>query len=222
MKILIIDDNYRLSDRTKEKLQKRYIVEQSFSGEEGLVLLSETPCDLVLLDLGLPGMPGLDVCTQIKKFWPETAILVITGEDSMLSKVTLLQAGADDYITKPYDSPELHARIQALLRRKQNSTYRPKICIDTLEINLDARTVTREGKDIILRRKEFDILEYLCLNQGRVLTREMIVHQAWPSSSDGGTGSVDVHVKQIRDRIDRPFSKKLIKTVYGLGYMIQQ
>ncbi|UTX51609.1 response regulator transcription factor [Candidatus Saccharibacteria bacterium TM7i] len=221
MKILVIDDNERLAKRTKDKLQKWYIVELAYSGEAGLQALTDAPFDLILLDLGLPGMTGEETCRQIKTFWPEIAILVTTGEDSTASKVNLLEIGADDYITKPYETAELHARIRALLRRKQAAGYREKIVIDSLELDPNTRTVTREGTPITLRRKEFNILEYLCMNPGRILTREMIVLQAWPANANNWTGSVDVHIKQIRDKIDKPFQKKLLKTAYGLGYMIE-
>lgn len=221
MKILIIDDNERLALRTKERLQKWYVVEIAHTGEDGLQALASSSFDLILLDLGLPGLTGNEVCIQIKKFWPETAVLVVSGEDSTASKVNLLTTGADDYITKPFEIQELHARIRALLRRKHSSVYREKIVIGSLEIDPNTRTVTRNGLPIELRRKEFNILEYLCLNPGRVLTREMIVHQAWPASSGSWTGSVDVHIKQIRDKVDKPFDDPLIKTVYGLGYMVE-
>ena len=222
MKLLIIDDNERLTKRTKERLQKFYIVEQAHSGEIGLQMLSASRFDLVILDLGLPGVTGEDVCAHIKQFWPETAVLIVTGKESTASKVHLLNSGADDYITKPFDSLELHARIKALLRRKQTSTYRKMIVVESLVLDPNTRAVTRDGVPIALRRKEYDILEYLCLNPDRVLTRDMIIHHAWSySSSEKGLGSVDVHIKQIRDKIDRPFTTKLIKTIYGLGYMLE-
>ena len=221
MKVLIIDDNERLAARTKDRLKKWYLIDLAFSGEDGLHALATASYDIVLLDLGLPGMSGAEVCNNIKKIWPEVAVLIVSGEDSLLSKVALLDSGADDYITKPFETPELHARIRALLRRKQNGAYREVITIDTLRINPNDRTVSREDQQIKLRRKEYDILEYLCANPGRVLTREMIVNQAWPASHNSWTGSIGVHIKQIRDKVDKPFKTKLIKTVYGLGYTIE-
>lgn len=220
MKILIIDDNQRLAQQTKERLGKFYSVEVAYSGEEGLELLSSHTFDLVLLDLGLPGVHGLDVCTHIKKLWPEVDIIVVSGEDRTASKVALLESGASDYVTKPFDITELRSRVAAALRRKGEAPYRNLIVVDNLHINPNTRTVTREGHSIPLRRLEYNILEYLCLNLGRVLTRELIVHHAWPLNADKWTGSVSVHIKQIRDKVDKPFSTQLIKTVYGLGYMI--
>lgn len=222
MKILIIDDNERLSKRIKERLQKWYIVDIAHTGEAGLQALSQSDFDLVLLDLGLPGMTGDQVCMQVKSYWPDTAVIIITGEDSIASKVNLLSIGADDYITKPYEFKELHARIQAILRRTKTTSYQEKIVVGELILDPNDRTVMRSGVHIALRRKEFNILEYLCLNPGRILTREMIVHQAWPvESSSNWTGSVDVHIKQIRDKVDKPFDTPMIKTVYGLGYLVE-
>lgn len=222
MKILIIDDNERLARRTKERLQKWYVIDTADSGETGLQMLSHSDYDLILLDLALPGINGDQVCMQIKSFWPDTAVLIVSGEDSTTSKVNLLGIGADDYITKPYEFRELHARIQAILRRSQATTYREKVVVGNLTLDPNDRTVMRNGIYITLRRKEFNILEYLCLNPGRILTREMIIHQAWPvESSVNWTSSVDVHIKQLRDKIDKPFDTPMIKTVYGLGYMIE-
>ncbi len=221
MNVLIIDDNKRLAQLMSERLRKWYVVDVAHSGERALALLSECYFDMVVLDLGLPGMNGLEVCSHIKKFWPETAVLVVTGEDSTRRKIELLDAGADDYITKPFETQELHARIRAQFRRKQNAPYRSYINVGPLTVYPETRTITLDGEVVKLRRKEYNILEYLCLNQGRVLTREMIVNNAWPVSSVSWTGSVSVHIKQIRDKIDQPPLPSLIKTVYGLGYMIE-
>lgn len=220
MKILIIDDNIRLAQRTKERLRRWYVIETAHSGEDGLQALRHSKFDLVILDLGLPGIHGSSVCAHIKQSWPETAILVVTGEDSLISKVSLLDTGADDYITKPFELSEIQARIRAIFRRKQSAPYRNTIKIDDLEIDPNTHTVIRGGKTINLRRKEYNILEYLCMNPGRILTKEMIVNQAWPTSSEKWTNSIGVHIKQIRDKIDRDSPNKLIKTVYGLGYMV--
>lgn len=221
MKILIIDDNKQLAQRTKEKLKRHYTIELAYSGEEGLRLLSEYTFDLVLLDLGLPDIHGLEVCAHIKRLWPEVDILVVSAESRTASKVNLLDTGATDYITKPFDTAELVSRIKAALRRKSEAPYRNLIVVGSLKINPNTRSVTREGQAITLRRLEYNILEYLCLNPGRVLTRDLIVNHAWPLHADKWTGSVSVHIKQIRDKIDKPFSAQLIKTVYGLGYMIE-
>lgn len=221
MKILIIEDNPRLAERIKNQLQKWYIVELAPSGAEGLQAISAHSFDLVLLDLGLPDMTGLEVCKHIRDISSDIPILVVTGVDTTISKVELLDTGADDYITKPFEPPELIARINALSRRRNRSNVQPLIIAGDLIINPSSRKVERDGKQINLRRKEFDILEYLAINKGRVMSRQMIINHAWSSTSSSWIGSVDVHIKQLRDKIDKPFSYPLIKTSYGVGYMIE-
>lgn len=221
MKILIIEDNPRLAERIKNQLQKWYIVELAPSGAEGLQAISAHSFDLVLLDLGLPDMTGLEVCKHIRDISSDIPILVVTGVDTTISKVELLDTGADDYITKPFEPPELIARINALSRRRNRSNVQPLIIAGDLIINPSSRKVERDGKQITLRRKEFDILEYLAINKGRVMSRQMIINHAWSSTSSSWIGSVDVHIKQLRDKIDKPFSYPLIKTSYGVGYMIE-
>lgn len=220
MKLLIIEDNPRLSARMKQQLQRWYIVEVAHSGDEGLRLASTDTFNLVLLDLGLPDTPGLEVCRQIRQLTQETPVLVVTGVDTTESRVELLNAGADDYITKPFDLSEMRARINALARRRQRSESIPLITVGDLVIDPARRTVTRSGVPISLRRKEFDILEYLASHAGRVLSRQMIINHAWPITSRGWIGSVDVHIKQLRDKVDKPFRYPLIKTSYGVGYMV--
>lgn len=221
MKILVIEDNPRLSDRIKRQLQKWYIVEVVHSGAEGIQFVSSDTFDLVLLDLGLPDMPGLEVCKHIRDISVDIPILVVTGVDTTLSRVELLDTGADDYITKPFDPPELIARINALARRRNRSPSSALITIGDLTIDQAARKVIRSGEEITLRRKEFDILEYLALNRGRVMSRQMIINHAWSSTSASWVGSVDVHIKQLRDKVDKPFSYPLIQTSYGVGYMVE-
>jgi len=221
MKVLVIEDNPRLADRIKTQLRKWYIVEIAQSGDKGLQLVATNTFDIVLLDLGLPDTPGIEICKQIRELTPELPILVVTGTDTVESKVDLLNSGADDYITKPFEINELHARINALARRRSRNEQSETISIGDLYIDLARRSVIREGITINLRRKEFDILEYLASHPGRVMSRQNIVNHAWVSTSSSWTGSVDVHIKQLRDKIDKPFTHPLIKTVYGLGYMFE-
>lgn len=220
MKLMVIEDNPRLSERIKHQLQKFHIVETAFTGDEALQLISSSSFDLVLLDLGLPDMPGVEVCKQLRSISADIPILVVTGVDSTLSRVELLDAGADDYVTKPFDPSELVARIRALARRRKRNSVQNFITVGDLVIDPLSRKVERANKSITLRRKEFDILEYLALNKGHVISRQMIINHAWPTNGATWTGSVDVHIKQLRDKIDRPFSYPLIKTRYGVGYMI--
>lgn len=220
MKILVIEDNPRLAERIKRQLQRWYIVELSHSGSDGLQQIAHNEFDLAVLDLGLPDMPGVEVCKQLRGLSSDIPILVVTGVDTSASRVELLNMGADDYITKPFDAPELLARINALSRRRARNPIQHTVTVGNLTLNPSDRSVTRAGRLILLRRKEFDILEYLARNKGRIMTRQMIINHAWPAASAGWVGSVDVHIKQLRDKIDKPFSYPLIKTIYGVGYMV--
>lgn len=220
MKLLVIEDNPRLSERLHNQLQKRYTVDAVRTGHEALQAILVSVPDCVILDLGLPDMPGLEVCRRIREISNDVPILVLTGVDETLSRVQLLEAGADDYVTKPFESAELKARIEALTRRRSRGSADNFLRVGDLTLDLARRSATRAGIIVTLRRKEFDILEYLARNAGRVMSRQMIINHAWPSTSTSWTGSVDVHIKQLRDKIDKPFSYPLIKTSYGVGYMI--
>lgn len=220
MKVLVIEDNPRLAGRIKQQLQKWYLVETALSGDEGLQHIATDSIDIVLLDLGLPDTSGLEVCKQIRLISNDVPILIVTGIDTAESRVELLDNGADDYITKPFNISELRSRINALARRRKRNTSNKTITIGDLIIDSFQRSVIRSGSQIKLRRKEFDILEYLASHPGRVMSRQMIVNHAWASTSTSWTGSVDVHIKQLRDKVDRPFSYPLIRTSYGVGYMI--
>lgn len=219
MKLLLIEDNPLLASRMKQQLRRWYLPEIALSGDAGLDMLATSEFDCVLLDLGLPDSPGKDICQRIRLMNAEIPVLVVTGNDTSESQVELLNAGADDYITKPFDLSEMHARINALLRRRARSSVCSSLTLGDLSINTGDRTVQRAGQVITLRKKEFDILEYLVSNAGRVLSRQMIINHAWSTTGKGWIGSVDVHIKQLRDKIDKPFSRPLIKTCYGVGYM---
>ncbi|MDB5180279.1 MAG: DNA-binding response regulator [Candidatus Saccharibacteria bacterium] len=221
MKVLVIEDNPRLAERIKNHLHKLYLVETAHTGDEAIAIAITHTVDIILLDLGLPDMKGLEVCQKIRELGVVAPILVLTGVDDTIQKVELLDAGADDYMTKPFDADELKARINALERRRHRLPPDNKLEAIDLIMNPAQRTVSRSGQEIQLRRKEFDILEYLLKNKGRVLSRQMIINHAWTSSSATWTGSVDVHIKQLRDKVDRPFSTPIIKTTYGVGYSVE-
>lgn len=222
MRILIVDDNVRLAEKMRQLLKRRYVVEVADSGDEALALLTKSTFDLLVLDLNLPDTSGLELCRLLRKQAFTMPVIIVTGVNTTSSRVELLGAGADDYITKPFEPPELLARVQALLRRSAERTQDTStLTVGDLVIDVTSRTITRANTPINLRRKEFDILEYLCKNKGRVMTRQMIINHAWSSTSDSWTGSVDVHIKQLRDKVDKPFAYPLIKTTYGVGYMVE-
>lgn len=221
MKLLLIEDNTALAERIKQQLtSNRYVVDVVSSGEDGLERVKKVHYSTIILDLGLPDMSGESVCKKIRQAGIESPILILTGTGTMNVKVKLLDIGADDYLTKPFDSDELRARVAALVRRQPLPHRKPLITYHDLIINTEERKVYRGGKPIQLRRKEFDILEYLVSNNGRVMTREMIVNHVWDTSKGDYNSSVDVHIKHLRDKVDRPFDIGYIKTAYGLGYKV--
>jgi two-component system OmpR family response regulator len=220
MKLLLIEDNRSLADGLKKQLGKSFIIDAVRTGEEGLQRALVGGQDVIILDLALPDKNGYDVCRSIRLAQVDTPILILTGAADVTSRVTLLNGGADDYVTKPFSVAELRARLGALLRRPPIALENDVFTIQDLTIDPHRRRVERAGVHIPLRRKEFDILEYLVRNRGRPVTRSMILDHAWDGSKDTWNNTVDVHIKHLRDKVDRPFGKPLIKTAYGIGYMI--
>lgn len=220
MKLLIVEDNPRLSDRIKRKLHKTYLLDIVETGHEALVQVTDTEYGVILLDLGLPDMTGTEVCKKIREMGVHTPILILTGVDDTPTRVELLHLGADDYVTKPFDSSELKARIVALSRRRSRQPVPSILTFHDIVIDPAQRTVTKANQNISLRRKEFDILEYLVTNAGRVLTRKMILNHVWTADSTSWQGTIDVHIKHLRDKIDKPFGSAIIRTIYGVGYKI--
>lgn len=223
MKILIIEDNPRLSDRIVHHLEKFFSFDISNTGEDGLLKATHNQYGIIILDLGLPDMVGLEVCQALRAQNLLTPILVLTGKDEIDSKIELLHAGADDYMLKPFNINELKARLTALARRNdRHRSIRENITHRDLILNPEKREVTRAGTLLKLRRKEFDILECLLLNKGQIMSREAIMSYAWSATSSSWTSTVDVHIKHLRDKVDRPFDEAYIKTIYGIGYRIEE
>lgn len=220
MKLLLIEDNRTLADGLKKQLGKSYVVDAVRTGEEGLQRATAGGQDIIILDLSLPDKNGYDVCRTIRLANINTPIIILTGASDITSRVTLLNAGADDYLTKPFSVAELRARLSALLRRPHLTQSTEIFKVQDLVIDSHRRRVERAGTPISLRRKEFDILEYLVRNRGRPVTRAMILDHAWDGTKDTWNNTVDVHIKHLRDKVDRPFETPLIKTAYGIGYMI--
>lgn len=220
MKLLLIEDNRTLADSLKKQLGKSFVVDSVRTGEEGLQRALAGGQDVIVLDLSLPDKSGYDVCRGIRLAQVNTPIIILTGAADVTSRVTLLNAGADDYLTKPFSVAELRARLGALLRRSPTTISSEVFKVRDLMLDPHRRRVERAGTVITLRRKEFDILEYLVRNRGRPVTRSMILDHAWDGTKDTWNNTVDVHIKHLRDKIDRPFGSPLIKTAYGIGYMI--
>ncbi len=225
MKLLCIEDNADLVESLRHFLAAGSSIVHAPSGREGLRLAEEGRCDAIILDLGLPDMPGLDVCLTMRRSGIEVPILVLSAVKDPGTKVALFKAGADDFMTKPFTIAELRARLFVLLKRSGSGSDSARedpcmLTVGTLSLDPLSRQVTRSGKNISLRRKEFDILEYLMRNSDKIVTRPMIMDNVWESGSTSWDSTINVHIKRLRDKIDRPYKRKFIKTAYGLGYTI--
>ena len=221
MRILIVDDDESLAETIREKLSKDYITDIVFSGSDAIDFAEMSSYDVIVLDSLLPDINGIEVLKTLRLRKILSPIIFLTGQASCIDKVKALNYGADDYLTKPFDFPELEARLRALLRRNSLSLKTNTLKIADLSVDIAKKTVIRGNKKIFLRRKEFELLEYLIHNKGKVLNRDMILNHVWDNPGEVTTNIVDVNIKYLRDRIDKPFEKKLIKTVYNFGYKIE-
>jgi DNA-binding response OmpR family regulator len=222
MRILVIEDEVKLANATKRALElQKYAVDVAYDGEVGLDLSIGESFDLIILDLMLPKIDGLEICKQIRKKGIHTPVLMLTAKGQILDKVTGLDVGADDYMVKPFSFEELFARIRALVRRSSR-TDDPVLKVKDLTLDPIAFKVKRGDKLIELSTKEFSILEYLLRHKNKVITREQIVNHIWSYDANVLMGTVEVHIKNLRDKIDVPFKTKLIRTVRGFGYEIRE
>ncbi len=222
MKILIVEDSRLLASSVKSLLSKQYTVDIVHTGRAGIEQALSSDYGVIILDLTLPDLSGEEVCKRLRAARLNTPILVLSGTSDTPSRVKLLELGVDDYMTKPFDSKELLARIHALLRRTPQPLLAAELRVDDLVVDTARRTVRRAGNPITLRRKEFDILQYLVQNRGYTISREMIFNNVWESGKEGWNNTIDVHIKHLRDKVDKPYNKKLIKTAYGVGYMVDE
>lgn len=221
MRLLLVEDDVSLAAFIQKGLQEeRYAVDVGEDGDEGLQLATRTAYDLVILDVMLPKQNGLAVCRKLRAQGHTVPILLLTVRDSVEDKVAGLDCGADDYLAKPFAFAELLARVRALLRR--GAIPAPGLLtLGDMDLDPAAHRVWRCGREITLTSKEYAILEYLLRNANRVLTRTAIIEHVWDIHYDSMTNIVDVHIRALRAKIDRPFSNPLIKTVRGVGYMLQ-
>ncbi|HPH78541.1 MAG TPA: response regulator transcription factor [bacterium] len=221
MKILIVEDNKELNEFLVNSLKAEcYEVDAAQDGQKGLKMAQDNEYDLLMLDLNLPKVNGDQICSLIRSEKVSTPILILTVETDVADKVRLLNSGADDYMTKPFSLEELVARVKAMLRR-------PKIMkadvieIDNLIIDVKKHKVTRGDKEINLTFKEFELLEYLAANQGYVITRGKIIEHVWDMNADLFSNSIEVHVFNLRKKIDKKGEKRLIHTVPNRGYKLE-
>lgn len=201
-------------------LEDSYTIDSVTNGSDGLHYADVNSYDAILLDLNLPDINGAKLCKDLRKENNMTPIIVLTGLVDVGNKVNLLDIGADDYLTKPFSMEELRARLRSQIRKHHKSGNDSKLIIDDLVLDTSSRAVYRQQTPISLRRKEFDLLEYLIHNKGKVVTRAMIIDHVWDIDDQLWTNAIDVHIKYLRDKVDRPFNSNLIKTVHGVGYKI--
>jgi len=226
IKILVVEDEKSFSEPLAYLLGREgYEVEVAADGNEALLKFEKLGADLVLLDLMLPGLNGTEVCRQIRQT-SNVPIIMLTAKDDEVDKVVGLELGADDYVTKPYSSRELVARVKAVLRRGTesvgNSGDARILEVGQLKLDIDRHSITFNQENISLPLKEFELLEFLMRNAGRVLTRDQLIDRIWGSDYVGDTKTFDVHIKRLRSKFEKdPANPDLIQTVRGLGYKLE-
>ncbi|HWH70086.1 MAG TPA: response regulator transcription factor [Candidatus Sulfotelmatobacter sp.] len=220
MRLLLIEDEKKVADVIARGLRAEgFAVDVAYDGPSGWDLAATVSYDVIILDLMLPGLNGTELLRRLRSQGSQAAVLVLTARDATQDKVENFEAGADDYLTKPFAFAELLVRVKALLRRAQGPRAN-LLRVADLEIDRLTQQVKRAGKRIELTAKEYALLEYLAAHAGRVLSRTMIIEHVWDESFEGLTNIVDVYVRHLREKVDEPFEPKLIRTVRGAGYCL--
>jgi heavy metal response regulator len=221
VRILIIEDENKIASFIKRGLKEEgYSIDIASDGEEGHYKATTQECDLIILDLMLPKMDGLSLCRKLREEKVGVPILMLTARDTVKDKVTGLDSGANDYLTKPFAFEELLARCRALLRKKDRPAP-TKLRVADLTLDLLSHKVSRQDKEIVLTPKEFALLEYLMRNEGIVVTRTMISEHVWDVHFDTFTNVIDVYISYLRSKIDAGHEKSLIQTLRGKGYLLK-
>ncbi len=221
MRILIIEDERKVASFIKKGLEEEYFAaDVAYDGKEGLRLVTSEEYDVIIMDVMLPYMDGFSLVKEIRKQNILTPVLMLTVKDSIKDKVEGLDAGADDYLTKPFAFEELIARLRALLRRNEKSKI-SKLSAGDLEIDLLSHKITRNNREIILTPKEYAILEFLIRNRNKVVSRTKLIEHVYDYHFDTETNIIDVYINKLRSKIDNPEDKPLIQTIRGIGYILK-
>ena len=225
MNVLVVEDEVKVSSFIKQGLEESgYNVQVAFDGQMGLRLASANKFDIILMDVIMPGMNGFEVVKKLRnELNIHVPVIMLSALDQSDDIIEGLDSGADDYLTKPFKFGELLARLRAVSRRKVPKDITPKniLKVSDIEMDLDSKIVTRQGKEITLTAKEFTLLEFFMRNKNRVLNRVQILENVWDINFDAGTNVVDVYVNYLRKKIDKDFEIKLIQTVVGMGYSLR-
>ena len=223
MRALIVEDDQTIAEFVTRGLQEAgFAVDHAADGPSGLTMARMGGHDVAVIDLMLPGLDGISLIQAIRREGIRTPVLILSARQSVNDRVTGLEIGGDDYLTKPFAFPELLARVQALIRRATGAAASSRLTVGDLTLDLLSRKATRGGRELEpLRPREFALLEYLMRNAGRVVSKTMILSHVWDYSFDPRTNVVDVLVFRLREKIDRDFEKKLIHTVRGIGYVLE-
>jgi two-component system OmpR family response regulator len=222
MRALVVEDDAAIADFVVRGLKEAgFATDQAADGEAGLTIALDQAYDVAIVDLMLPRRDGLSLIEELRRRGITTPVLILSARRSVDDRVRGLQSGGDDYLTKPFAFAELLARVQALVRRSTRVSEPTTLTVDDLVLDLLSRRVTRAGTGLDLRPREFALLEYLMRNAGRVVSKTMILSHVWDYSFDPQTNVVDVLVSRLREKIDRPFEKKLLHTVRGVGYALR-
>ena len=223
MRVLIVEDDHTIADFVAQGLTEAgYAVDVAADGERGVDLATTVPYDVAIVDLMLPKVDGLTLIDRMRARSIQTPVLILSARRTVDDRVGGLQAGGDDYLTKPFAFAELLARVQALIRRSTGATEPTRLSVGDLTMDLLSRRTERQGRVLDLRPREFSLLEYLMRNAGRVLTKTMILSHVWGYNFNPGTNVVDVLVSRLREKLDRDFEPKLLQTVRGVGYVLKE
>jgi two-component system OmpR family response regulator len=221
MRVLVVEDEVKMAGLLKRALEEEgYAVDVAGRGEDALWFARENPYDAILLDVMLPDLDGFEVSRRLREAGRWSPVLMLTARDAVADRVAGLDAGADDYLTKPFSFAELLARLRALVRR--GAAERPPVLrVGDLSLDPARRTVTRDGASIDLTAREFALLEYLMRHAGEVLSRSQLIEHVWDFAYDGDSNVVDVYIRYLRNKVDRPFGRDSIRTVRGAGYRLE-